>query len=202
MNSNTHRTTSYHVFPRGQNSKCHVDVSQRRCRMDKTNIGNMGKTMKNEQHIGSIKDLRPQKISNKLTFKLQRTANEYVAKRRRPAEEPQKGRNSCLRLAPRSVFGSFSVVLMSSKANFHVVRSALQNYSVYIFAGQVFYRSYVLRHIRLRSIFAWFCPCFQGWFCPSYIFFVRHQRDTWTLALSGTRNMTWFSECLSSMLEL
>ena len=24
-------------------------------------------------------------------------------------------------------------------------------YSVYIFAGQVFYRSYVLRHIRLRS---------------------------------------------------
>ena len=96
----------------------------------------------------------------------------------------------------------FSVVLMSSKANFHVVRSALQNYSVYIFAGQVFYRSYVLRHIRLRSIFAWFCPCFQGWFCPSYIFFVRHQRDTWTLALSGTRNMAWFSECLSSMLEL
>ena len=170
--------------------------------MDKTNIGNMGKTMKNEQHIGSIKDLRPQKISNKLTFKLQRTANEYVAKRRRPAEKPQKGRNSCLRLARRSVFGSFSVVLMSSKANFHVVRSVLQNYSVYIFAGQVFYRSYVLRHIRLRSIFAWFCPCFQGWFCPSYIFFVRHQRDTWTHALSGTRNMAWFSECLSSMLEL
>ena len=50
--------------------------------MDKTNIGNMGKTMKNEHHIGSIKDLRPQKISNKLTFKLQRTANEYAAKRR------------------------------------------------------------------------------------------------------------------------
>ena len=83
--------------------------------------------MKNEQNIGSIKDLRPQKISNKLTFKLQRTANEYAAKRRRRAEEPQKGRNSCLRLTPRPVFGSFSIVLMSSKVNFHVVRSALQN---------------------------------------------------------------------------
>ena len=42
-------------------------------------------------------------------------------------DEPQKGRNSCLRLRPRSVFGSFSVVLMSCKVNFHVVRSALQN---------------------------------------------------------------------------
>ena len=31
------------------------------------------------------------------------------------------------RLRPRSVFGSFGVVLMSCKVNFHVVRSALQN---------------------------------------------------------------------------
>ena len=168
----------------------------------KPNLKTGAKPCKNEQHIESIRDLRPPKISNKLTFKLQRTANEYAAKRRRRAEEPQKGRNSCLRLTPGSVFGSFSVMLMSSKVNFHVVRSALQNYSGYIFAGQVFYRSYVLRHIRLRSIFAWFCPCFQGWFCPSYIFFVRHQRDTWTLALSGTSDMAWFCECLSSILEL
>ena len=40
---------------------------------------------------------------------------------------PQKRRNSCLRLRSRSVFGSFVVVLMSCKVNFHVVRSALQN---------------------------------------------------------------------------
>ena len=38
-----------------------------------------------------------------------------------------KRRNSCLRLRPHSVFGSFGVVLMSCKFNFHVVRSALQN---------------------------------------------------------------------------
>ena len=110
---------------------------------------------KNEQHIGSIKDLRLQKISNKLTSKPQRTANQYAAKRRiykRPdqkkytlsrhtefckadrttwkltfRDKPQKGRNSCLRLRPRSVFGSFCVVLMSCKVNFYVVRSALQN---------------------------------------------------------------------------
>ena len=67
--------------------------------------------------------------------------------------EPQKGRNSCLRLRPHSVFGSFGVVLMSRKVNFHVVRSALQNSvsTQYIFAGQVFYRCYVLQHIRLLS---------------------------------------------------
>ena len=40
---------------------------------------------------------------------------------------PQKTRNSCLRLRSCSVFGSFVVVLMSCKVNFHVVRSALQN---------------------------------------------------------------------------
>ena len=40
---------------------------------------------------------------------------------------PQKRRNSCLLLRSRSVFGSFVVVLMSCKVNFHVVRSALQN---------------------------------------------------------------------------
>ena len=41
-------------------------------------------------------------------------------------DEPRKGRNSCLRLRPRSAFGSFGVVLMSCKVNFHIVRSALQ----------------------------------------------------------------------------
>ena len=41
-------------------------------------------------------------------------------------DEPQKGRNSCLRLRPRSVFCSFGVVLMCCKVNFHIVRSALQ----------------------------------------------------------------------------
>ena len=45
----------------------------------------------------------------------------------RRTDEPPKGRNSCLRLRPRSVFSSFGVVLMSCKVNFHVVRSALQN---------------------------------------------------------------------------
>ena len=40
------------------------------------------KACKNEQHIRSIKDLRPQKISNQLTFKPQMTANQYAAKRR------------------------------------------------------------------------------------------------------------------------
>ena len=38
-----------------------------------------------------------------------------------------KGRNSCLRLRPRSVFGSFGVVLMSCKVNFHVVWPVFQN---------------------------------------------------------------------------
>ena len=40
------------------------------------------KACKNEQHIGSIKDLRPQKISNQLKFKPQMTANQYATKRR------------------------------------------------------------------------------------------------------------------------
>ena len=35
-------------------------------------------------------------------------------------------RKSCRPLQPRSVLGSIGVVLMSCKANFHVVRSALQ----------------------------------------------------------------------------
>ena len=38
----------------------------------------------------------------------------------RHADEPQKGRNSCLWLQPRSVLSSFGVVLMSCKFNFHV----------------------------------------------------------------------------------
>ena len=41
-------------------------------------------------------------------------------------EEPQRGRNSCLCLQSRSVLGSFGIVLMSCRVDFHVVRSALQ----------------------------------------------------------------------------
>ena len=39
QNSNTHRTTPYHVSPGGQDSKFQVDVSQRKCiRLAKTNL--------------------------------------------------------------------------------------------------------------------------------------------------------------------
>ena len=45
----------------------------------------------------------------------------------RHTDEPQRGRNSCLWLQSRFFFfGSFGVVLMSCRVNFHVVRSALQ----------------------------------------------------------------------------
>ena len=44
----------------------------------------------------------------------------------RHTDEPQRGRNSCLWLQSRSVLSSFGVVLMSCRANSHVVRSALQ----------------------------------------------------------------------------
>ena len=39
----------------------------------------------------------------------------------------QKRAKQLLQLRPRPIFGSFGVVLMSCKVNFHVVRSALQN---------------------------------------------------------------------------
>ena len=44
----------------------------------------------------------------------------------RHTDEPQRGWNSCLWLQSRSVLSSFGVVLMSCRANSHVVRSALQ----------------------------------------------------------------------------
>ena len=44
----------------------------------------------------------------------------------RQTDKPQRGRNSCLWLQSRSVLGSFSVVLMSCRVNFHEVRSALR----------------------------------------------------------------------------
>ena len=66
------------------------------------------------------------------------------------------GETAVVRLRPHSVLGSFGVMLISCKVNFHVVRSALQNsvclLSAYEFADRVFYRSYsVSRHIRLQS---------------------------------------------------
>ena len=70
---------------------------------------------------------------------------------RRTDAEPQEWRNSCPQLQPRSVLGSFGVVLMPCKVNFHLVRSTLQNSMCLLFADQFFYRSYLLRHIRLRS---------------------------------------------------
>ena len=50
----------------------------------------------------------------------------------RRTEEPT-WRNSCLRLRPRSVLGSFGVVLMSYKVNFHVVRQLCRIQCVYLF---------------------------------------------------------------------
>ena len=41
--------------------------------------------------------------------------------------------------------------------------------------------------------FAWFVHA--CWFCPSYIFFARHQRDTLTLTLLETRDIAWFCGC-------
>ena len=61
----------------------------------------------------------------------------------------QHDTESCRRLQPRSVLGSLGVALMSCKVNFHVVRSAWPHW--YIFDDRVFFWSYVLQHIRLRS---------------------------------------------------
>ena len=47
----------------------------------------------------------------------------------RHTDEPQRGRNSCLCLQSRSVLGSFGIVLMSCRVDFHVVRSALQYFA-------------------------------------------------------------------------
>ena len=54
FNSNTNRTTPHRVSPRGQESKCCVDVSQRKNRMDKTNLRNNGQ---NHAKMNSISDL-------------------------------------------------------------------------------------------------------------------------------------------------
>ena len=61
----------------------------------------------------------------------------------RHANEPQKGRNSCLWLQSRSVLRSFGVVSMSCKVNFHVVLSALQ-YSVCRISYHNVYLSFLL----------------------------------------------------------
>ena len=80
---------------------------------------------------------------------------------------------SCRRLQPRSVLGSFGVVLMSCKVNFHVVRSAWPHSQLsawYIFDDQVFFRSYVLQHIRLRSFAVNVHLVFQMIFFPQNFF--------------------------------
>ena len=111
------------------------------------------KPCKNERHIGSIKDLRPPR-NNKLTFQLQRTFKTDLCGNFTPeplrllrrTDEPPKGRNSCLRLRPRSVLvlsGScwcYTKLIFTQKISFaefsvatcrlkHPVRSHLCNLS-------------------------------------------------------------------------
>ena len=81
----------------------------------------------------------------------------------RHTDEPQKGRNSCLWLQSRSVLSSFGVVLMSCRAKFSrstisIAVFCLQNLIClhYYFCWSGLYRSYVVRHIPLRS-FAVLC---------------------------------------------
>ena len=127
------------------------------------------KPCKNEQHIGSIKDLRPQKVISKLTFKSQRTANEYAAKRRiykRPDQQKYtlsrhtefcKADRTTWKLTLRdepqkAVYGYdpalFLVLSVSCWCLAKLIFTYYDQlcriqcvYSVYIFAGQVFYRS-------------------------------------------------------------
>ena len=76
-----------HAIPRvfrGQESKCQVDVSQRKNKeLAKTNLKNMDRTMQESQHIRSIKHLRPKNsLSTNVNHKgLQRSANEYAEER-------------------------------------------------------------------------------------------------------------------------
>ena len=78
-----------------------------------------------QQNVGSIKDLTSKNIHLVDTEFCK--ADRAIAVDSCFARFGRKGRNRCLRLRPRSVFGSFTVVLMSYKVNFHVVRSALPN---------------------------------------------------------------------------
>ena len=86
-------------------------------------------------HIGKREDLGRRGWNSKKCFsdvrhncelRISSSQNVWNIPLRRP-DERQKGRNSCLRLRSRSVFGSFGVKLMSCKVIFHVVRSAFQN---------------------------------------------------------------------------
>ena len=61
----------------------------------------------------------------------------------RRTDEPQEWRNGRLRLEPRCVLGSFGVVLMSCKVNFHVVPSALRNSMCFLRIGH--FSEYPLR---------------------------------------------------------
>ena len=61
----------------------------------------------------------------------------------RRTDEQQEWRNGRLRLEPRCVLGSFGVVLMSCKVNFHVVPSALRNSMCFLRIGH--FSEYPLR---------------------------------------------------------
>ena len=51
----SHIITPYHVSPEGQESKCQVDVSNRKSKgFAKIILENMDKIMQNLQHIGSL----------------------------------------------------------------------------------------------------------------------------------------------------
>ena len=64
-------------------------------------------------------------------------------------DDPPKGRNSCLRLRPRSVFGSFGVVLMSCKFSRITISFAEFNVSFWKWA---FIRSFTERVVRVFSL--------------------------------------------------
>ena len=56
---------------------------------------------------------------------------------------------------PRSVFGSFDVVLRFCKVNFHVVRSALQNSACILEVNEIFVHSHCLSSYRNDFVWKW-----------------------------------------------
>ena len=170
------------------------------------------KPCENERHIGSIKDLRPPR-NNKLTFQLQRTFKtdlcgnftpEPLCLLRRTDERP-KGRNSCLRLRPRSVlvlsvscwcltkliftqkisFAEFSVATCRLK---HPVRSHLCNLS---FGKPLFRDTSIQETQNLFSYSLYLSPLLKGDLNSA-------ERDTISgsqnLVLTAIQGTPWFSK--------